>query len=217
MLRTTLIAVTPFQQNARILAADGERGCVVVDPGGDVPLILKELDRAGLECREIWLTHSHLDHCGGVRALQAATGARLLGHPAERPLREQVSAIAALYGIGGGGMEDCPEPDRYLSGGEVVALGPLNFKVLFTPGHSPGHLCFYEPESHVLIAGDTVFAGSIGRTDLPGGELATLLASIRAEILTLPPETIIMSGHGDDTTVGQELRTNPFLQGEAYG
>lgn len=204
------LTVTPFAQNCRLLIDDSARSAVVVDPGGEPERILAELSGRKLKLSEIWLTHSHLDHCGGVRSLKAATGAALLGHPVEAMMRANVVRIAAMYGIPSG-FEDCPEPDRFISGGEELSFGGATFKVLFTPGHAPGHVCFYDVAGKTLLAGDTLFSGSIGRTDLPGGDADLLLESIGREILTLPDDTRVLSGHGDDTTVGKERRSNPFL------
>ena len=198
-------------QNCRILSCGSDPRAVVVDPGGDVAEIEAVLKRNGLECREIWLTHSHLDHCGGVHVLKERTGARLFAHPLESEMRQRVKDLCLLYGLPHGSMEDCPEPEEYISGGETLLLGDLSFQVLFTPGHSPGHVCFYNQPSRTLLAGDTLFAGSIGRTDLPGGDHQTLLRSIRESILGLPSDTVVMPGHGPDTTIGIEKHKNPFL------
>ena len=213
MVTISSLVVTPFAQNCRVVSAEGGQEAVVIDPGGDVDLVLGELVRRSLRCEQIWLTHSHLDHCGGVARLKELTGAKLYGHPVERELRARVEDICAMYGVPPGLMDNCPEPEVYLKGGERVSLGSEVFEVLFTPGHSPGHLCFYHRSGGVLLAGDTLFQGSIGRTDLPGGEHGTLMRSIREKILTLPPETKVMSGHGPDTTVGIEAKTNPFIAG----
>lgn len=212
MLEVITIPVTEFYQNCRVLRRRGESGALVIDPGGDIERIRSVLQKHGLRAEEIWLTHSHLDHCGAVRALKQESAALLSAHPGEGEMRKHVPDIAAFYGITSG-LESCPEPDRALNGGEQLAFGGCSFQVLFTPGHSPGHLCFYEPSEGILLAGDTLFAGSIGRTDLPGGDSATLLRSIREKILTLPDATRVLSGHGPDTTVGAERRSNPFLNG----
>ena len=186
---------------------------MVVDPGGDVDLICRTLDARALSCRQIWLTHSHLDHCGGVMELIRRTSAKLYGHEADMFLRGSVVSACEMFGIAPGDMEDCPEPHVLLCGGENLKLGEEIFKVFAVPGHAPGHLCFYNAQNKVLLAGDVIFADSIGRTDLPGGDYGTLISGIRNTILPLPDETRILSGHGPETTVGQERQNNPFLKG----
>ena len=143
--------------------------------------------------------------------MKAATGAKVYGHPVEAMMRSRVEDIAKMYGILEG-MENCPEPDVFIGGGETLKFGRFSFDVLFVPGHSPGHVCFYEKAERVLLAGDTLFAGSIGRTDLPGGDSDTLLKNIREKLLCLPDETIVMPGHGPNTTILDEKETNPFVQ-----
>lgn len=211
------LSVTPIGQNARLLVDPVSRKAVAIDPGGEPERILNEAKKVGAEIEAIWLTHSHLDHCGGVAPIVAKLGVPLFAHPNERDLRARVEEIATLYGFPRGTMVNCPEPDVGLTGGETLSLGSFEFKALFTPGHSPGHLCFYchclnSSAENMLIAGDTLFAGSIGRTDLPGGDFETLMTSIREKILTLPPNTRVLSGHGPDTTVGREAVSNPFLK-----
>lgn len=214
MLEILTCVVTPFMQNSRILFEPGSGTAVVVDPGGDVDQILHELAKRQLRCDEIWLTHSHLDHCGGVRRLKEVTGARVLGHPGEAEFRSRVVDIAAMYGLPGSDLQNCPEPDTMLTGGETLTIGEATFEVLFTPGHSPGHLCFYNRSNRVLVAGDTLFQGSIGRTDLPGGDFDVLMASIRGVLLKLPLDTRVLPGHGPETAIGLEARSNPFLVAE---
>jgi glyoxylase-like metal-dependent hydrolase (beta-lactamase superfamily II) len=213
MLHIETITVTPFAQNARILSVAGHEDAVVVDPGGDVPLIEDALRRRKLRCSEIWLTHSHIDHCAGVAALMRSYPATLFGHPDEAAFRTAVIQVCRMYGLPEEGMENCPEPTRMLRGGETLTLHGISFEVLFTPGHSPGHLCFYCAAENLLIGGDLLFQGSVGRTDLPGGNGATLLQSIRSKVLVLPPATKVLAGHGPDTTVGAEARSNPFILG----
>jgi glyoxylase-like metal-dependent hydrolase (beta-lactamase superfamily II) len=214
MFEIATVIVTPFQQNARIIACNETQKAVVVDPGGDADLINQALERRSLTLEQIWLTHSHLDHCGGVKALlENHSGVSLVGTEVEEPMRQKVLEICQMYGLPSEGMENCPEPDTFIDEGDTVSLASYDFKVLYTPGHSPGHVCFYHRDSNTLIAGDTLFAGSIGRTDLPGGDYQTLLLSIKQKILSLPDETVVMSGHGPDTTVGVERRGNPFIMG----
>jgi glyoxylase-like metal-dependent hydrolase (beta-lactamase superfamily II) len=217
MLDIITIPVTDFQQNCRILADTASRHAVVVDPGGDTPTILNELSKRNLTCKEIWLTHSHLDHCGGVAPLIRVTGAPLSGHPIETMMRSSVVKITQMYGLPSGSLENCPEPDRMLSGGETISFGDSSFSVLFTPGHSPGSICFYNARDKYIISGDVLFAGSVGRTDLPGGSSKTLIQSIAKELLSLPDSVAVLSGHGPDTTIGRERLTNPFLSGVFNG
>ena len=211
MIEIINLPVTSFQQNCRIVSAAGDSAALVIDPGGDANHIVQALEKADLELTEIWLTHSHLDHCGGVSELLEHRKVPLTGHSIESDFRSRVEDICRMYGVPSGEMSNCPEPDRFVEGGETLTFGSLEFQVLFTPGHSPGHVCFYHQRSGNLFAGDTVFAGSIGRSDLPGGDHATLLRSIREVILTLPDDTNVLPGHGPDTTVGVERQSNPFL------
>ena len=211
MLKILKAVVTDFEQNCRILYIPGNSDAVVVDPGGDPDLILETLRKHELNAKQIFLTHSHLDHCGGVRKVKESTRATLYAHPLEAQMREHVTYVARVYGLDPQLFEDCPEPEVLLTGGEELQVLGLRMQVLFTPGHSPGHLSFYFPAAKILISGDCVFAGSIGRTDLPGGDSELLFESIRSKILTLDDDTRILSGHGPDTTVSEERAHNPFL------
>lgn len=206
------IPVTPFQQNCRVVS-DGEGGALVIDPGGEAERILSFVHSRELEVKEVWLTHAHLDHCGGVKNILDATGATLTAHKIEEEFRANVPKICAMYGIPQGDMKACPEPERYVEGGEELPFGDYRFEVFFTPGHSPGHVCFYYAPEKILLAGDTLFEGSIGRTDLPGGDHATLIRSIREILFSLPGETRVLCGHGPDTTIGVEKKSNPFVGG----
>lgn len=211
MLKIIELPVTPFRQLCRILYDTDTKDAVVIDPGGDAQRILDLLSSERLRCKEAWLTHSHLDHCGGVAVLKDTLGLMLCAHPDEREMRRNVVNYAAMFGLAAEDMDNCPEPDMSLRGGERLHVGAHAFEVLFTPGHSPGHLCFHSRENELLLSGDVVFAGAIGRTDLPGGNYEVLMSSIKHTILTLPGETRILSGHGTSTTVEEERLTNPFL------
>lgn len=216
-LNIKTITVTPFQQNCRLLVDTDSKVGVIVDPGGEAERIYNECRKYDVTWQGIWLTHSHLDHCGGVKKLKELFFAEgielpLAAHPIERSFREQVTNSALRFGFSGADFDNCPEPELEITGNENISLGNLKFAVLYTPGHAPGHLCFYEPEFQTLIAGDTLFRGSIGRTDLPAGNHQQLLASISEKILSLPDDTKVLPGHGGDTTVIQEKQTNPFLQ-----
>lgn len=202
------IPVTPLEQNCRILWSERDFKAVVVDPGGDASRILARLNSLKVECLQVWLTHSHFDHVGGLKEVVEATGATVYGHPVEKDMRMLVPQIAARYGLSG--FFVAPEPNNYLTGGEELVGPGGEWKVLFAPGHSPGHLCFLNEAEKVLLAGDVLFNGSVGRTDLPGGDQGTLMSSIRAQLMPLPDEVRVLSGHGPDTTIGNERRTNPF-------
>jgi hydroxyacylglutathione hydrolase len=218
MIKVVTIPVTPIQQNARLLICTTTNDAVVVDPGGDVTKLFAVMTQEKVNVREVWLTHSHFDHCGGVSDLlqhgneRGTPAVTLLGHKGEKEMRSRVTDIVAAYGLSNFGLKNCPEPDRYIDEGDLLAVGNVEFKVLFTPGHSPGHVCFYCEAENMLIAGDTLFRGSIGRTDFPQSSHAQLMQSIREKLLVLPGATRVLSGHGEDTTIGSEKANNPFLQ-----
>jgi glyoxylase-like metal-dependent hydrolase (beta-lactamase superfamily II) len=180
-----------------------------VDPGEEAGLILHKVEQSGAKPVAIWLTHAHLDHVLGVPRIAAETGASVWLHSADRPLYDAVPEQAAWFGLAP--PPRLPAPDREMVHGERVTVGALSFDVRHAPGHSPGSVCLLGPG--VAFSGDVLFAGSIGRTDLPGGDFGTLIASIERELLPLPDDTIVYSGHGPETTIGRERRTNPFLTG----
>jgi hydroxyacylglutathione hydrolase len=211
MLDITTIPVTAFGQNCRIVGCPTTKQAVIVDPGGDAERIIQRFAKSGYSCVGIWLTHSHLDHCGAVKPLLERFSVPLVAHPVEEGMRAHVEQIAAMYGLPSSDFMNCPEPTKIVRGGETLPLGENVAEVLFVPGHSPGHVAFYFRNDATLLSGDCLFEGSIGRTDLPGGNHAQLIASIRESILTLPDDTKVLSGHGPDTTVGAERETNPFL------
>ena len=196
-----------FVENCYLVAPAGSSDAIIVDPGDESGRFLEEATRRGLTIREIWLTHAHLDHITGVGAVRAATGAPIFLHPADRALYDSLSEQARWFGLE---IEPAPPPDRTLAHGQSLEFGPLRFDVRHTPGHSLGSVCFV---GHgIVLGGDVLFQGSIGRTDLPGGDNGRLLQSIRDELFVLPDATVVYPGHGPETTIGIERRTNPFLQ-----
>ncbi len=216
-----LVRVIPagiLQTNCVILGCSATRDALVADPGGDADLLLSALDSERLKVRAILLTHAHIDHIGGAAELAEATGAPVMLHEDDLPLYEAAAEQAGAFGL------DTPSLvriGRYLVDGGEVRWGRLRGIVLHTPGHSPGSVCLHVPGSGSLesgapepdrvVAGDTVFAGSIGRSDLWGGSHEVLINSIRTRLLSLPDDTVVIPGHGPVTTIGRERRSNPFL------
>lgn len=211
-LSLEVIPVTAFRQNCCLLFDANDKQAVVVDPGGDVPDILHAIDRLGLTVTEIWLTHGHIDHAGGAMDLKEALGVPLIGpHRDDAFLLERLETQALRYGMGEGVRDAVP--DRWLEEGDRLAVGEHAFEVLHTPGHSPGHVVFFQREARFLHAGDVLFAGSVGRTDLPGGDGPTLIQSIKTKILPLGDDVGFLCGHGPGSRIGDERRSNPFLVG----
>lgn len=205
---THCLVVEPFAENSWLLGCETSRAAVAVDPGGRVPELLAVARREELRIGEIWLTHAHLDHVTGVAELVAATGAPVWLHPADRELYDHVDRQAAMFGLEAALP---PPPDHELAGGQALALGALEAEVLEVPGHSPGHVAFWFPRERTVVAGDCLFAGSIGRTDLPGGSYETLMASLKEVLLPLGDDVRVLTGHGPETTIGRERASNPFL------
>lgn len=209
-LRAGIVPVTPFQQNCTILFDDDDKSGVVVDPGGDVDRILAAIEDNGLTVGAIWITHGHIDHAGGAMDLKEALGVEIVGpHRADLPLLSGLAEQARMFGLEGA-VRDCA-PDRWLDEGDTVSFGDHVFQVLHCPGHAPGHVVFYNPVQKFAHVGDVLFHGSIGRTDLPGGDHAALLSSIREKLLPLGDDIGFICGHGPGGRFGDERRSNPFL------
>jgi hydroxyacylglutathione hydrolase len=198
-----------FGQNGYLAVCESDGEAVVVDPGAAAAGMVRHLETVGTIPTAILLTHAHLDHIEGIATIRSDfPDVPIHLHPEDRPLYAAAPGQAAAFGYA---MPDLPSPDHGLSVGDLITFGACSFEVRHTPGHSPGHVILYAAAAGLALVGDVVFAGSIGRTDLPGGDFSTLIASIRREVLTLPAETRLLPGHGEETTVAWEAQHNPFL------
>jgi len=199
------LVVGPIMANCFIVACEDTRAAVVIDPGADADKILMALAQLKLTVKYILNTHGHFDHVGANKRMKDVTGAEILIHSLDAPMLSRLSASAAAWGMS---AEDSPAPDRTLVDGDTVAFGNITLNVIHTPGHTPGGISF-STDGHVFV-GDTLFAGSIGRTDFPGGDHGTLIASIRKKLFLLGDDVQVLTGHGPETSIGQEKRFNPF-------
>ncbi len=202
----TRLVVGPLQVNCFILADEKTKDAVVIDPGDDAADILKVIREKGLKVRYIVNTHGHFDHIGANKAVKDATGAEILIHEADAPVLASAPRQSAMFGMD---PVSSPPADRYVKQGDVISAGEVSLKVLETPGHTPGGISLLE--QGIVFTGDALFAGSIGRTDFPGGDLLTLLRGIKTNLMTLPDDTRVFSGHGPASTIGEERQENPFL------
>ncbi len=210
-MKVSILPVTPLQQNCSILECQQTGRAAVVDPGGDADRIAEVLEELKLQCEKILVTHAHADHAGGVAALLDRFEVPVEGpHAGDLQLVRGLGMQGRMTGVSGAAPF---EPDRWLEDGDTVQFGEVQLEVLHCPGHTPGHVAFFSPENRVVLAGDLVFQGSIGRTDFPGGSHETLMESIAQQIIPLGDDVVIVPGHGPPTTIEQERRTNPFLQG----
>jgi glyoxylase-like metal-dependent hydrolase (beta-lactamase superfamily II) len=201
-----------LQCNCSVLGDPVSKQAIVVDPGDEVEKVLAVLQKHGLACKAILNTHTHIDHVGGNQGLRDATGAKLMLHEADLPLYDNLKVQAEWIGLPSAPVR--ATVDEHVHQGDVVKAGALSAEVLHTPGHTPGSLCFHlAGEKPLLLSGDTLFAGSIGRTDLWGGDYDQELQSIRTRLLALDDATRVICGHGPTTTIGQERKRNPFLVG----
>ncbi|MEC9244196.1 MBL fold metallo-hydrolase [Nitratireductor rhodophyticola] len=209
-LRAGVIPVTPFQQNCTILFDEDIKNGVVVDPGGEVDRIRAAIDDNSISIESIWLTHGHIDHAGGAMDLKEALGVPLIGpHEDDRELLANLENQARMFGLDQSVRN--VTPDRYLSEGETVSFGEHEFEVLHCPGHAPGHVVFFNRKARFAHVGDVLFNGSVGRTDLPGGDHDALIRSIREKLLPLGDDIGFLCGHGPGGRFGDERRSNPFL------
>ena len=205
-----ILPVGLLQCNCSIFGDEQTREAIVIDPGDNIAGIMEVLRRHGLRVASIVITHAHIDHIGGAAKLKALTGAPVLMNAADQELYDRLDMQAAWLGMQ---TPERTQIDTPLRDGDILRLGGCDFHAMHTPGHTQGSSCLFIPAENKLIAGDTLFQGSIGRTDLPGGDQRRILASIREKLLTLPEETIVIPGHGGKTTIGEEKERNPFLRG----
>jgi len=203
-----ILPVGPLQCNCSIIGDETTREAMVIDPGDDIDDILALIHKHNLQVKQIVITHAHIDHVGGAMKLRAATGAPILLNENDHALLKMLDAQAAWIGVPPPGKVDI---DRSVGSGDKLRAGSLEANVIATPGHTEGSICLYFPTEQKLIAGDTLFAGSIGRTDLPGGSMQKILRSVHDLAHSLPENTIVVPGHGPLTTIGKEKETNPFL------
>jgi len=203
-----ILRVGPLQCNCSIVGDEISREAIVIDPGDEIASILALLKKHGLRVKQIVVTHAHIDHVGGAMKLKQATGAPILLNENDSALLAMLDVQASWLGMKAPGQVSI---DQNVSEGDVVKAGSLHGEVMHTPGHTEGSICVLFAPQNLLIAGDTLFAGSIGRTDLPGGNYKKIIDSLHGKLLALPDQTIVVPGHGSLTTIGQERESNPFL------
>ena len=203
-----ILPVGPLQCNCSVIGDDLTREAIVIDPGDDIEDVLALVRKHNLQVKQIVITHAHIDHLGGAMKLRVATGAPILLNQNDYALLKMLDVQAAWIGMANPGKVQI---DQSVGQADIMRTGSLTANVMHTPGHTEGSICLYFPAEKTLIAGDTLFAGSIGRTDLPGGSYEKIINSIREKVLALPDETIVVPGHGPLTTIGEERESNPFL------
>ena len=208
-LQAFIIPVTPFQQNCSLVFDEARKVGAIVDPGGDVPAILEAIRESGITVEKILLTHGHIDHAGGAAELKEKLGVPIEGpHPEDSFLLETLDETGAKYG-----MTDARPvtPDRWLKEGDEVTVAGLRFAIYEAPGHTPGSVVFFNAENRFALVGDVLFQGSVGRTDFPRGDHATLIPSIKEKLYPLGDDVVCLPGHGAPCQIGEERKTNPFL------
>lgn len=212
-LQIAIVPVTDFQQNCTLIWDQETKEGVVVDPGGELPKIESAIEQTGMTVEAIWLTHGHIDHAAGAMDLKDKLGVNIIGpHQDDIPLLQGLEEQARMFSLDGA-IRNCT-PDRWLNEGDSLSIGAHIFDVYHCPGHAPGHVVFYNEAAKFAHVGDVLFAGSIGRTDLPGGDPDTLIASIKNKLMTWPDEVQFICGHGPASTIGRERAFNPFLIGQ---
>jgi glyoxylase-like metal-dependent hydrolase (beta-lactamase superfamily II) len=203
-----ILPVGPLQCNCSVIGDEATREAMVIDPGDDIEAVLALIDKHNLQVKQIVITHAHIDHVGGAMKLRASTGAPILLNQNDYTLLKLLDVQAAWIGMKNPGKV---EIDHSLGQADRVRAGALSADVMHTPGHTEGSVCLYFEAENKLIAGDTLFAGSIGRTDLPGGSMEKIIQSLHEKVLALPDDTLVVPGHGPLTTIGEERESNPFL------
>ena len=211
MLEYATIPVTPFQQNCSLVWCNQTLQAAVIDPGGDLDLILAQVAKRHLKLEQIWLTHAHIDHAGGTAELARRLNLPIIGpHPGDQFWIDGLADQGRMFQFPGA---EVFTPTRWLHDGATVQLAQHTLNVRHCPGHTPGHVVFHSPEMNRAFVGDVLFAGSIGRTDFPQGDHATLIASITERLWPMGGETVFIPGHGPESTFGQERRSNPYVGG----
>ena len=209
MFRYHTVPVTDFQQNCSIVWCDETMEAALIDPGGDLPLLKAEVQRLGLKLTALWLTHAHIDHAGGTGTLARELGLPIVGpHPGDQYWIDGLAQQSRMFGFP---PAEAFTPTRWLADGDTVALGHCTLDVRHCPGHTPGHVVFHSAQAQRCFVGDVLFAGSIGRTDFPGGDHDTLIASIIQRLWPMGDDTVFIPGHGPESSFGRERRTNPYV------
>ncbi|HSG60889.1 MAG TPA: MBL fold metallo-hydrolase [Pseudomonadales bacterium] len=214
-MKAYVIPVTAYQQNCSLLVCEETHKAALVDPGGDLPKLLEAIEKLGCELEKIFLTHAHMDHCAGAGVLR-----QQLNVPIEGPQKEDIFWLEKLpewCKMAGFPIAEAFEPDRWLEEGDTIHFGNVTLDVRHCPGHTPGHVVFFHPESKLAFVGDVLFQGSIGRTDFPRGDYDTLVASIRDKLWPLGDDVNFVPGHGPNSTFGRERATNPFVSDKNFG